>query len=259
MSGRRGLVADVVEASCVDGPGNRCVVFLQGCTFNCLACHNPHTIACRPTGTTRWVDVDELVDDIVRAAPFISGVTVSGGEATVQWGFVHELFQQLADHPETTGLTRLVDTNGDAEPPVWDVLATSMHGAMVDLKALDPDVHRYLTGRENRRVLDSLRQLAGLGLLTEVRLLLVPDVNDSEEQLEATARFLCGLDREVPPDVDLPEVVVLGFRHEGTRPVAAAFRDATSVDVDNAVETLTAHGIDRRRLRPTSHDVSTLT
>lgn len=250
MSVWRGLVADVVEASCVDGPGNRYVVFLQGCTFNCLACHNPHTIACRPTGTTRWTEVDELLDDIARAAPFISGVTVSGGEATVQWEFVHELFQQLADRPETAALTRLVDTNGDADPSVWEVLATSMHGAMVDLKALDPDVHRYLTGRDNRRVLDSLRQLARLGQLTEVRLLLVPDVNDSEEQLAATARYLCELDREVAPDVDLPEVVVLGFRHEGTRPVAHVFRDATSVDVDNAVEALAAHGVHRQRLRP---------
>jgi pyruvate formate lyase activating enzyme len=258
MSVWRGLVADVVEASCVDGPGNRYVVFLQGCTFNCLACHNPHTIACRPTATTRWIDVDELVDDIARAAPFISGVTVSGGEATVQWEFVHELFQQLADRPETAALTLLVDTNGDADPSVWEVLATSMHGAMVDLKALDPDVHRYLTGRDNRRVLDSLRQLARLGRLAEVRLLLVPDVNDSEAQLAATARYLCALDGEVAPDVDLPDVVVLGFRHEGTRLVAEAFRDATSVDVDNAVETLAAHGVDRRRLRPTRSAASTM-
>ena len=39
-----GLVTDVIEFSAVDGPGNRFVVFLQGCTFDCLACHNPYTI-----------------------------------------------------------------------------------------------------------------------------------------------------------------------------------------------------------------------
>lgn len=39
-----GLVTDVIEFSAVDGPGNRFVVFLQGCNFDCLACHNPYTI-----------------------------------------------------------------------------------------------------------------------------------------------------------------------------------------------------------------------
>lgn len=44
MNSIRGLVADTIEFSNVDGPGNRFVVFLQGCTFDCLACHNPYTI-----------------------------------------------------------------------------------------------------------------------------------------------------------------------------------------------------------------------
>ncbi len=38
------LVTDTIEFSAVDGPGNRFVVFLQGCTFDCAACHNPYTI-----------------------------------------------------------------------------------------------------------------------------------------------------------------------------------------------------------------------
>ena len=43
MNPTRGLVADTIPFSCVDGPGNRFVVFLQGCNFDCVACHNPAT------------------------------------------------------------------------------------------------------------------------------------------------------------------------------------------------------------------------
>lgn len=242
-------MADVVPSSVVDGPGNRFVVFLQGCTFNCLACHNPQTIARRPPeraddadGPT-IVEVDDLVEQIRAAAPFLSGVTVSGGEATCQWEFVHELFRRLEADPGTAALSRLIDTNGDAESRVWDVLATSMDGAMVDLKALDPEVHRLLTGRENDQVLASILQLAALDRLTEVRLLLVPGVNDTPAQLDATAAFLSAIE-PVPP------VVLQGFRHEGTRPIARRFPEATMDDLDAAARVLAEAGLDTVTVRP---------
>lgn len=229
------LVADIVPSSFVDGPGHRYVVFLQGCTFNCLTCHNPHTIGCQPTRESRWVDVDELHADIAAKAPFLTGVTVSGGEATVQWEAVHELFERLAADPRTAHLTRLVDSNGDAAPAVWEVLATSMHGAMIDLKALDPDVHMALTGRGNSRVLRSIRDLSRRGLLTEVRLLIVPGANDDRHQLAATGHWLAALD-------PAPHVVVQGFRLEGTRPIAHSFREATAADLSRAASILVEHG-----------------
>jgi pyruvate formate lyase activating enzyme len=237
----RALIADVVDASCVDGPGNRYVVFLQGCTFNCLTCHNPHTIACQPTGESRWVDIEELHTDIARKARFLSGVTVSGGEATLQWQAVDELFQRLAADPITAQLTRLVDSNGDAEPHVWNVLANWMHGAMIDLKALDPDVHLALTGRPNTRVLASLRQLTRVERLAEVRLLIVPDVNDEPDQLAATARWLGTLD-------PVPLVIVQGFRHDGTRPIARHFEEATATHLTTAEAILVEYGLPATRV-----------
>jgi organic radical activating enzyme len=126
------LLADVIPSSCVDGPGNRYVLFLQGCTFNCLACHNPQTIARHPTPTTSSRSVDDLLADIAAAAPFLSGVTVSGGEATCQWQVIDELFRRLRSLESTASLSLLVDSNGDADQHVWDALADSMDGAMID-------------------------------------------------------------------------------------------------------------------------------
>jgi pyruvate formate lyase activating enzyme len=242
MSSTRGLVADIVPASFVDGPGNRYVVFLQGCTFNCLACHNPHTIPTRSANGATETHVEELVAEIAGAAPFLSGVTVSGGEATLQWKFVDELFRRLADRADTAHLTRLVDSNGDADPEVWDTLTRSMDGAMIDLKALDPDVHLYLTGRSNERVLASIRQLADLDRLAEIRLLIVPGVNDTPDQIAATATFVGGLAAVVP-------VVLIWFRRLGTRAVAEQFREATDDDLAAVAGVLTANGVPHDRIR----------
>ena len=130
------LLADVVPFSWVDGPGNRFAVFLQGCNLDCLACHNPHTMP-RRTPRARSVAVDELLDQVRPLAPYLSGVTVSGGEATLQAGFVAAWFDALRADPATARLTRFVDSNGCADDAVWDLLLPRTEGVMLDLKALD--------------------------------------------------------------------------------------------------------------------------
>ena len=96
----RALVADIIPFSWVDGPGNRFVIFLQGCNFDCKACHNPQTIPLDSVHAKR-MSVDELLEQIRDAMPHISGVTVSGGEATLQAEFVYSLFLKLKTAPDT--------------------------------------------------------------------------------------------------------------------------------------------------------------
>jgi pyruvate formate lyase activating enzyme len=240
MSSTPVRLADVVPFSWVDGPGNRFVVFAQGCPFDCLACHNPQTIP--PRGEHhRTATVHELLTQIRLVEPYLEGVTVSGGEATAQWRFVRDLFTAIRHDPQLRRLTTYVDTNGHALPRVWDELLPVTDGFMVDLKALDPDVHRRLTGRGNELVLDAIRYLHDRGRLAEVRLLLVPGFNDSDDQLDRTAAWLADLDRDL-------RVVVIGFRSHGVRPdwahipeagpelLARARRALEDAGIDNVVE-----------------------
>src|SRR6266540_2608284 len=164
MRAIRGLVCDVIRFSSVDGPGNRFVVFLQGCDFNCLACHNPQTIPAF-SRAARWLTVPDLVAQVRETAPYLSGVTVSGGEATRQPAFLRDFFTALRDDERLSRLTRFVDSNGDAPPAVWDSLMPVLDRAMLDLKALDPDLHLRLTGRRNAQVLAAIRQVAAHGKL----------------------------------------------------------------------------------------------
>jgi pyruvate-formate lyase-activating enzyme len=229
----RGLVADVVRFSWVDGPGNRYVVFVQGCNLNCLACHNPHTIP-RHTPRARSVAVDDLVDEIRPLAPFLAGVTVSGGEATQQAPFVRGLFERLGT--ELPRLTRFVDSNGAATPGTWDALLPVTDGFMLDLKALDDDVHRYLTGSGNAEVLESIRRLAPTGKLYEVRLLLVPGINDAPATLERTIDWL----RDVDPAM---RIKVIGFRGHGVRATAREWPEPTADRRAAYAEFLTGVGV----------------
>lgn len=235
MSPRLGLLADVVRFSWVDGPGNRFVVFLQGCNLDCLACHNPHTI---PTSSTvaRTVTVEELLDEIRPVAPFLSGITVSGGEATLQPDFVRALFEAVKSDPGLATLTTFVDSNGAAPLSTWNRLMPVMDAAMLDLKALDPALHRRLTGRGNGRVLASIRHLARAGRLHEVRLLLIPGHNDAPDELRRTADWLLSVDPAV-------RVKVIGFRAHGVRSPARHWAEPTPEQLSSYGEILAAAGL----------------
>ncbi len=229
-----GFVADTITFSCVDGPGNRFVVFLQGCNFDCVACHNPQTIpghAAVEGHHPRHVTVDELLDDIRRAAPFLSGVTVSGGEATQQWRFVRALFEAVRSDPALAHLTCFVDSNGACTTDVWDRLAPVMDGAMIDLKCIDPTIHLEMTGQPNDQVLASIGHLAGLGRLHEVRLLLLAGVNDGEALVRRTAEWLATVDPHL-------RIRVIGFRAHGARPHDPALVEPTRADLVAAADLL---------------------
>jgi pyruvate-formate lyase-activating enzyme len=235
MRATHGLVAKVIRNSWVDGPGNRFVVFLQGCGFDCLACHNPQTIPAQSRAAGAR-SVGDLVAEVRAVESFLSGVTVSGGEATRQPAFLRDFFTALRDDRQLARLTRYVDSNGDAPLAVWDDLMPVVDQTMVDLKALDADLHVRLTGRPNDRVLASIRHLAAHGKLFEVRLLLIPGVNDDDRTLATTAHWLREVDARI-------RVKVIGFRRHGVRATARRWPDATPEQITGWADRLVAAGI----------------
>jgi pyruvate formate lyase activating enzyme len=234
------LLADTVPFSWVDGPGNRCVFFLQGCNFNCTACHNPHSIP-RATGRAREVTMPEFLDAVRRVHRYLSGITVSGGEVTLQPEFVHDLFAAVKGDPELRHLTTFLDTNGAAPRETWDLLLPVTDGAMVDLKAFDPDVHELLTGSANDEVLTSIRHLASVGKLYEVRLLLVPGLNDTPDQLRRTAEWLLSVDPAM-------RIKVIGFRRHGVRAAARQWPEPTAACRQTWQHVLTDAGVGQLEL-----------
>lgn len=188
------------------------------------------------TPLAKDVTVGDLAAEICVTAPFLSGVTVSGGEATQQAEFVAALFASLRTNPSTSHLTAFVDSNGVCSPETWDMLLPVLDGAMIDLKALDGDVHHTLTGMGNDRVLESIRYLAEHGRLYEVRLPVIPGVNDADELLYDTAVWL----RSVDPGM---RIKLIGFRRHGVRQRYQSLVEPTDQDMGHYAAVLASAGV----------------
>lgn len=200
--GATGLLDGLRSASWHDGPGHRFVVDLHDCdlaadTTDLRGDPCPGCPARTGEPPARWWTVDEVVTEVRAAAGSVSGITVAGGEPTLQPTFVAALLATLADDPELGRLPRLVATHGGAPLTVWDRLAPHADGVLVHLAAFDPDVHEALTGRPLAPVLATIRHLATVGLLREVRMALVGGRTDDPATVGDAASWLAA----VAPDI----------------------------------------------------------
>jgi pyruvate formate lyase activating enzyme len=149
--------------------------------------------------STGWtVDVPELLQSLERDIPFFDqsggGVTFSGGEPLCQPDFLLAMLEACARYD----IHSAVDTSGYGEAAVLLKAAKLCNLFLYDLKVLDPQKHRANTGVDNRRVLDNLRMLSASGADIIIRMPLIPTVNDSEEDIEAAAKFIAELPRPHP-------------------------------------------------------------
>lgn len=180
-----------------DGPGVRFIVFMHGCPFRCVYCHNPDTWAIEKPAME--LTPQEVLSRALRFRDYWGengGITLSGGEPMMQAQFAAELFE-LA-HRE--GVTTCLDTaagpfrRGDQMIERM-IKATDM--VLLDIKAFDPKLHRKITGADNSQVLDFARYLSETGVPTWIRRVMVPGLTDGEEDMRKTREFISLLDNVV--------------------------------------------------------------
>ena len=114
------------------------------------------------------------------------GVTLSGGEPLLQADFCAALAEKLrAEHIATA-----IDTCGCVPWDAFEKLLPLAEIFLFDVKQIDPDAHKRLTGQDNRLILENLRRLSSAGARIEIRMPLVPGANDDEATLQGIGRFL---------------------------------------------------------------------
>ncbi len=156
----KGYVNNIVKSSIVDGPGNRLVIFMQGCNMDCWYCHNPETLD-KSKYNYEFTPL-ELYQELSKYFPFINGITFSGGEALLQQQFIIS-FCKLVD----SELSIIIDTNASVE--IDAELIGLVTGFYVDLKVIDNVEHIKLTKLGNELVLKNIEKLEMLGKLLEIR------------------------------------------------------------------------------------------
>ena len=185
-------VHSVESFGSVDGPGIRFVIFLKGCAMRCQYCHNPDTWD-RAGGNLR--SVDDVLSQALRYRSYWGekgGITVSGGEALLQIQPLIKLFHKAKD----LGINTCLDTSAqpfsrkDGRFLAFEALMKYTDLVLLDIKHIDNDAHKRLTGWENENILDCARYLSDIHKPVWIRHVLVPGINDDDESLHKLRSFI---------------------------------------------------------------------
>ncbi len=197
---KTGIIFDIKEFAIHDGPGLRTTVFLKGCPLDCSWCHNPEGKSIHPqimrTDTSerlvgREYTSEDLANQLNRHVDIHKlnggGITFSGGEPLLQADFVAEVI----DHLDRVHV--LLDTSGYGNPEDFRHLIRKFDMVYFDLKIIDPLLFREHTGGDVQVVLENLQTLSRSNLPYVIRVPLIPDVTDTEENLSAIVDTINGL------------------------------------------------------------------
>lgn len=174
-----GRIHSIQSLGAVDGPGLRCVIFMQGCPLRCAYCHNPDT----------WVydggeqmDVQTLLQKVLRFRPYFKnggGVTVSGGEPLVQAAFVAALFEEL----RREGVHTALDTSCSLFNTDVERLLHHTDLLLADLKFTTEKAYEQYCRGNLQTVERFLRRAEALKIPLWIRHVVVPGLNDNVEDM----------------------------------------------------------------------------
>lgn len=192
-----GIVFSIEEFAVNDGPGIRTTVFLKGCPLRCAWCHNPEGWNSEPEKIDKKgreeicgyrISATALAERLQRDTDLFrdsgGGVTFTGGEPLMQADFLAEVMDLLPD------INKAVETSAYAPEESFRKVMERADILLFDIKLIDPDMHKRYTGADNGPILRNLDILKASGRPFIARIPLIPGVNDSKENMEASADLL---------------------------------------------------------------------
>lgn len=271
----KAVVNRILSFSSVDGPGNRSVIFFQGCNLDCKYCHNPETravcghcglcVSHCPTGAIvkeegkvtydpkKCVHCDACIKACERgSSPKTREMTAEEIFAAVkkQIPFIRGItvsggecmlhapvIREVFQLAKEAGLSTLIDSNG--MEPFWkqEELLAVTDGVMLDIKCFDTEDHKKITGEGNETILQNASFLAECGKLFEVRMVIVPELYDGKASVRDTGKFLRQL-----PDYEKIRIKLIAFRPMGVREEYSHYRTPFLRELEEMEEILREMG-----------------
>lgn len=188
----KGAIHSIETFGSVDGPGIRFIVFLKGCKLRCKYCHNADTW---DPNSEDMRTPDEILDFAERYRSYWGeegGITVSGGEPLLQIDFLIELFTKAKERGINTCIDTALQPFTREEPffSKFNKLLEVTDLMLVDIKHIDNEEHKKLTGLPNENILEGIQYLSEKEQPIWIRHVLVPGITDNDEYLRKTRAFI---------------------------------------------------------------------
>jgi len=177
-------------------PGSRSYsIATCGCNFHCTFCQN-HDISQMPREQGRIAGRDTSPEKIIENA-------VAAQSTTIAYTYTEPtIFFEYAYHigalAHARGIKNVFVTNGFMTEEALEKIVPYLDAANVDLKSFTDEFYKKHCGAQLQPVLNSLKKMKELGIWVEVTTLIIPTLNDSDEELENIARFIFSLGAETP-------------------------------------------------------------
>jgi len=166
-----------------------------GCNFSCEFCQN-HEISQMPRATLIIMGDDISCAEIVARAKKSGSKTIAYTytEPTVYFELAYETAMLACKE----GLKNVFVTNGFMTKEAMETIAPYLAAANVDLKSMRDDFYQKHCGARLGPVLETLTKMKQMGIWLEITTLLIPGLNDSDQELKAIAQFIASLGGETP-------------------------------------------------------------
>lgn len=185
-----GKIHSIETFGTLDGPGIRVVVFFQGCPLKCKYCHNRDSWNINDGKT---YTADQIINEVIKYKSYMDasngGLTVSGGEATMQIEFLNELFEKA----KKKNIHTCLDTSGFVDIDSIKPVLKNTDLVILDIKHMDESKAKMLTGVSNKKALDLAKYLSDNNIPVWIRHVLIPGISDDTEHLKSLAKFVNNL------------------------------------------------------------------
>lgn len=179
----------------VDGPGVRLVIFLQGCTYRCVYCHNPESWALKTNGQ-KFITSSEIINLYKKNSKFYEnggGITISGGEPMLHLEFILELAKQTKMEKIHLAIDTSATNYQDDTKEMYLEIAKYVDLWIIDIKHINPNKHKSICGVAEQREINLINDLDKVNTKMLIRQVLIPSLTDDSNDLYSLGVFLAKL------------------------------------------------------------------